>query len=160
MLPKEEYLEMQSEFYDSLVDQPAPTDDVLRLKRLIDDHWLDIDFSKKEPEWTRFFRLSHLSRNLAPVWFDWLKWVMMLAALKVVATKSGSVMVVEMVTISSLIMIFYFGFFFQRIRIRGLAFIGSEKWHDRVSIILGFVLGWGVNQCAQYLATAVATMSK
>ena len=161
MLPKEEYLEMQSRFYDSLVDQPAPTDDVLHLKRLLQDHWVDIDFSKKrKPEWVWKLENSHLLLNLAPVWFDWLKWVMMLAAIKVVAAKSGSPMVGVLVSVSTLIMIFYFGIFFQRIRIKGLVFLGSEKWHDRVSITFGFLLGFGVNHCAQSLATAVATMSK
>ncbi len=161
MLPKEEYLEMQSRFYDSLVDEPAPTDDELHLNRLLDDHWVDIDFSRKrDPEWTWFVWFSRLSRNVAPVWFDWLKWVMMLAALKVVATKSGSVMALEMVSISSLIIIFYFSFFFQRIRIKGLPFLGSEKWHNIVSVIVGVLLGIGANKCALSLAEAVATMSK
>ncbi len=164
MLPKEEYLEMQSRFYDSLVNEPAPEpappDELSRLKRLLDDHWIDFDFSKKQPEEIWQFRFSLFSLRLAPLWFEWLKWVMMLAAIKVVATKSGSLMAAEMAVVSTLIMILYFAVFFQRIRIKGLAFLGSERWHGIVSTIPGIILGIGANQCALSLAEAVATMSK
>lgn len=159
MLPKEQYLEMQSKVYDSLVNFPSPANELSRLKNLLDNHYVVIDFSAKRPEAAWQVWLDRLYLAALPVWFDWLKWIMMLAALKVIAVKSGSPTVGWLVIFSSLLMLLYFIAFFGRIRIRGLSFIGSERKQFLVSVILSGLFSLGAYWCAMSLADAVARMS-
>lgn len=159
MLPKEQYLEMQSAVYDSLVNLSPSTNDLLRLKNLLDNHYIDVDFCAKRPEAAWQVWLDRLYLTAVPVWFDWLKWIMMLAALKVIAVKSGSHAVGMLLAFSSLLMLFYFIAFFGRIRIRGLSFIGSERRQFLVSLIVSGLLSLGAYWCAISLADAVARMS-
>jgi len=160
MLPKEEYLEMQSRFYDSFVKLPPLANELLRLKDLLDNHYIEVDFSGKKPEAAWQIWWDRLYLNAVPVWFDWLKWIMMLAALKVIAVKSGSLIVGTLLSFSSLLMYFYFLAFFMRFRIKGLSIIGSEKRQFLVSLILSALLSTGAYWCAISLADAVAAMSK
>jgi hypothetical protein len=151
---------MQSRFYDSLVNLPPSVNELLRLKELQDSHYIDVDFSGDRPEAAWQVWVDRLCLNAVPVWFDWLKWVMMLAALKVIAVKSGSPMVGMLQLFSSVLMYFYFLSFVMRFRIKGLSLIGSEKGHFIVSLILSFLLSSGIYWCAIWLAEAVAAMSK
>ncbi|MGO9569695.1 MAG: hypothetical protein ACLP5H_19360 [Desulfomonilaceae bacterium] len=164
MWPKETYLEVQLKLYDLFENQPVPTpalpEELLRFQRELDEFWVDIDFSRKVLQGWVDLLMFRLYLRLAPLLFEWLKWILMLATIKVVDIKSGSTMVHFMVGIFSLALIFYFAAFFGRIRVKGLTFLKSEKWHTIVSVIIGMLLGYGVNQCALALAEAVATMSK
>ncbi|MGO9572042.1 MAG: hypothetical protein ACLP5H_31355 [Desulfomonilaceae bacterium] len=119
MLPKEEYLEMQSRFYDSLVNLPPSINKLLHLKRSLDSHNIPIDFSRKEPEVGWQLILDRFFLSAVPVWFDWLKWIMIVAALMVIAEKSENVMVRWLLSFSSIAMCYYFIAFFFRIRIKG-----------------------------------------
>lgn len=150
MLPKDQYLEMQSLLYDSLVNTTSPKE----------PPQIEIDLSRLETEagWTAILDRFYLKAT--PVWFDWLKWVMMVAALMVVAKKSGN-HVAQVITGCSFVLIFYYlGAFFFRIRLKGLHFISSRKRAHLLSLAISVSLTLGAYLCAVSLATAVSEMSK
>jgi hypothetical protein len=121
---------------------------------------MEIDFSRQETEAGWQAVVDNFWLNATPVWFDWLKWIMMLAALLVVAGKSGSYVIQGLTAFSFVAMYFYFTAFFFRIKLKGLPFKRLEKNAFAVSLLLSGLLTAGAAWCAIYLARAVATITK
>jgi len=121
---------------------------------------MEIDLTWKETEAGWQAILDNFWLQATSVWFDWLKWIMMVAALIVVADKSGNLVFKSLKLFSLFSMFFYFAAFFSRIRVKGLPVVRSQRGAFAFSLALGGLLTTAAAWCAISLASAVATMSK
>jgi hypothetical protein len=81
---------------------------------------VEIDFRRRETEagWQRI--LDRLGLRAAPVWFEWLEWILVLGALHYIGEKSGSPLVRLIPGISVGLLWFYLNGFFFRMKFKGV----------------------------------------
>jgi hypothetical protein len=119
-----------------------------------------IDLSEKRTEWEWSVFLYRLFSKATPIWFDWIKWIMILAALKLIAEKANSGVLEFVVWFSCILLGFYFLAFFDRMWLRGVPYIQTGKRQWLVPATLAVLLALGANWCVGYLVKTVATFSK
>jgi drug/metabolite transporter (DMT)-like permease len=81
-------------------------------------------------------RVDEFFLRSTPVWFSWLEWLAVLAALQYLLVKTNSALIGVLVVVSYIFLIMYFLAFFGKHRIKGLPFTNNEIVGAIISIIL------------------------
>jgi hypothetical protein len=121
---------------------------------------IEIDFRRREtePGWQRI--MDRFALAAAPKWFEWLEWILVLAAFQYLADKDGGGLARLVPAVSVLLLWFYFNAFFFRLEFRGLPLVRSGRVERIVSIILSGVLAPAFWLAAKTIADIVATHTK
>ncbi len=121
---------------------------------------VEVNFRRRETEGGWFRTLDRFGLAAAPVWFDWLEWVLVLGAFEYFAGKNGAWLARLISAISIPILWFYFNGFFFRIYFRGWFRIRSANTERIVSIFVSGILASGCWYAAQAIAKTIAANTK
>jgi hypothetical protein len=108
-----------------------------------DDQLIEIDFSRKETEagWIRI--LDNLGKNAAPVWFNWLAWILIIAAFQYLFHKSRTIVLVPILVISVGLFWLHLQAFFYRLRFRNWPILRHWDSSRVPSMLVSAFLAWG-----------------
>src|SRR5207244_4219332 len=88
---------------------------------------VEVDFRRRDTEGGWQGILDRFGLAAAPVWFDWLQWVLVLGAFEYLAGKTGAGFAQLFAGGSIALLWFYFNGFFFRIRFKGWFRIRSAR---------------------------------
>lgn len=131
-----------------------PTNDEPRPKSI------EIDVRHKTSEWGWQGITDAFALEAAPKWFEWLGWVLTLAAFQYLARQTSSVLATMVSRLSFVLLWFYFNAFFFRIEFKGLPIVRGTRFERFVSIVISGLLSYGCWQAANTIAGAVAASMK
>jgi len=116
---------------------------------------LEIDLGRRQSEAGWQATLDGFALRAVPRWFEWLGWVLALAALQYFEIKSRSIVGAVLLGISWGFLWLYFSAFFYRVKFKGLPFV-RPSIERVVSIVLSGVLAYLSWWIARHLASLVA----
>jgi hypothetical protein len=119
-----------------------------------------VDFCRRETErgWQRI--LDRFGLTAAPIWFDWLEWILVLGAFEYLAKKSGSRLAQLAPGISIALLWFYFNGFFFRMEFKGWFRIRSRALEVLLSLAVSSFIATGFWLAAQIVAGIIAENTK
>ena len=79
-----------------------------------------------------------------PLWFNWLEWVLILGAIKLIAVRTNDSIVNFVYSISIWLMGFYLFAFFYHYDFHGIPKIKSENWRRFFSAVITLAITFGV----------------
>lgn len=95
---------------------------------------VQLSVTKTENEWQDAFDRFWLAAT--PKLFEWLRWVLALAALSYVAKKANSTLLQSIVSLANTAVMFYYFAYFSQFQFRGLPFIKSRRSELLASVVL------------------------
>jgi hypothetical protein len=121
---------------------------------------VEVDFRRRDTETGWLGTLDRFGLAAAPIWFEWLEWVLVLGAFEYLAIKTGAGVVRFIVLASIGLLWFYFNGFFYRIHFKGWFRIQSRSVERVVSIIVSGLLAMIFWFAVQATAHAIAANTK
>jgi hypothetical protein len=121
---------------------------------------VEVDFRRRETEAGWQGVLDRFGLAAAPIWFEWLEWVLVLGAFEYLAIKSKLWPARIAVLISVGVLWFYFSGFFYNVHFKGWFRIRSAVVERILSIIISGVLAMFFWYAAQAAAYAIAQNTK
>ena len=131
-----------------------PTSDEPRPKSI------EIDVRHKTSEWGWQGITDAFAMEATPKWFEWLGWVLTLAAFQYLARQSRSMLAVAISGVSICMLMLYFNAFFYRIEFKGLPLVRATRFERVASLVISGLLSWGCWLAARSIASAVAASMK
>ena len=122
---------------------------------MVEPKMINLSAKKTETGWIKAQDDFFLS--VTPIWFDWLKWIFIMAAIQVVADRTHERLVLLILGISYLMFFFYMLAYFYNIEFHGIPLIKSERRRRIVSGILSAFLGCGVFYLLMHLTGQLKT---
>jgi len=116
---------------------------------------VDLSAKKTEAEWGK--AIDSFFLYATPLWFDWLKWIIIMGAIQVVADKTQDRLVQMIYHLSYFFLAWYMFGFFYRIEFQGIPLIKSEGKRRIVSGILSLLLIEGMFYLLTHLASQLKT---
>jgi len=121
---------------------------------------IELDLRRRETEagWQRV--IDTFALEATPKWFEWLGWVLVLAAFQYLAGQSGSRLVRPIPVLSAGLLWLYFNAFFFRMRFKGWPLVRSTRVERVMSIAISGVLSTACWFTARSVASVVAAHTK
>ncbi|VVB64522.1 Uncharacterised protein [uncultured archaeon] len=119
---------------------------------------IDISAKKTEAGWGEANDKFYLYAT--QLWFDWLKWMIILGAIKVVAATTRDPIVQLIESISYVFFMMYMLGFFWRFEFHGIPRINNERTRLILSLILSLLLTVGTFNVLSHLATVMELDSR
>lgn len=116
---------------------------------------VNLSARKTEAEWGE--ANDHFFLSATPIWFEWLKWIIIMGAIQVIVDKTQDRLVQLIYTTSYFLLTFYMMAFFYRFEFHGIPLIKSERVRRITSIMLSALLGSGVYYLLTHLASQLKT---
>ena len=95
--------------------------------------------------------------SATPIWFEWLKWILIMGAIQVIANKTQDRLVQLINGISYIFLLYYMIGFFYNIEFHGIPLIKSERKRQIISLMLSVLLFSGVYYLLTHLASQLKT---
>jgi len=118
----------------------------------------EIDFERQDTELGWYQRTDRMGIKGAPIWFNWLAWVLALGAFHYIFMKTSSVVVLVVIGISYFFLWFYFQGFFNQFEFKNVPLFNSPKRAGAVSIVLSGILATVSWWIALKVASAIAIL--
>ena len=119
---------------------------------------LDLRHRESEAGWQRV--IDRFVLKAAPKWFEWLNWVLVIAAFQYVADQSRNQLVRLVPALSVVLLWLYFNAFFFRLRLKGLPLVRSARVERAVSIVISALLSTACWFAARSVASVVAAHTR
>lgn len=119
---------------------------------------LDLQHRKTEAGWQEV--IDGFALEATSKWFDWLGWVLVLAAFQYVADQSGSLFARAIPVLSVGLLWLYFNAFFFRLHFKGWPFVRSTRVERILSMIVSGLLSSACWFAARAVANIVAANTK
>ena len=100
---------------------------------------IDLSAKKTESQWQE--EVDTFVLAAAPKLYEWLRWVITLAALTYVELKTKSAAVTVLLAVTSSLTFLYFLSFFYRFQIKGLPFLKNPRAARFASLLISGLLG-------------------
>jgi hypothetical protein len=117
---------------------------------MVEGRKIDLSAAKTETEIQKAQDKFFL--KVTPLWFDWIKWVIIIGVIQVVADKTQDISIHLILGLSYLFLMLYMVAFFYQIEFHGIPLIKSEGKRRIVSGILSGLLSMGVFYLLNHLA--------
>jgi hypothetical protein len=117
---------------------------------------LVVDFHKKNTAKGWFQAFEAFGLRGAPVWFEWLKWILIIGSFQYLLEKAKSLAVLPVLFISGIFLMLYFNGFFYNIEFKGIPFLKKFEHHRWPSVTLSALLAYAFCRLALYLAIIAA----
>jgi hypothetical protein len=103
-----------------------------------------IDLRLKRTDAEAIASLDRFSLTATPRLFEWLRWVIVLAAITYAEQQGKSVILRMLLAVGYLFMLWYFQAFFAQYEFENFPWIRSRKIQRVLSIVLSFSMGYGI----------------
>lgn len=118
----------------------------------------DLRHRETEAGWQQV--IDGFALEATPRWFEWLGWVLVLAAFQYLADQGGSRLVRMVPALSVGLLWLYFNAFFFRLQIKGWPLVQSARTERALSIVLSGSLSMACWFAVRSVATVVAAHTR
>jgi len=119
---------------------------------------LDLRHRESEAGWQRV--IDTFALEATPKWFEWLGWVLVLAAFQYLSGQSGSRLVRPIPALSVGLLWLYFNAFFFRLKFKGWPLVRSARVERAMSIVISGLLSTACWLAARSVASVVAAHTR
>ena len=121
---------------------------------------IEVDLRRRETEagWNRV--IDTFALEATPKWFEWLGWVLVIAAFQYLADQSGSRAIYFLLALSFVLLWLYFNAFFFRLRFKGLPLVRSAPVEHAASILISGAFSASCFFAAKWAARVLAAHTK
>jgi hypothetical protein len=121
---------------------------------------IELDFRHRETEAGWQGVIDHFALEATSKWFEWLGWVLVLAAFQYVADQSGSRFARAIPALSVVLLWLYFNAFFFRLHFKGWPLVRSARVERILSVVVSGLLSSACWFAARGVAQIVAANTK
>jgi hypothetical protein len=121
---------------------------------------IEIDLRRRETEAGWNHVIDTFALEATPKWFEWLGWVLVIAAFQYLADQSGSQAIHLIVGLSVVLLWLYFNAFFFQLRFKGLPLVRSVSVESAMSIVISGLLAASCFFAAKWAARVLAAHTK
>ena len=113
---------------------------------------IDLAARKTEEDWFQMW--VGLSEDMPTLWFNWMRWIFVLAIISYIAEQTGSYVFKGLEVISYTLLVFHFQFFFMSFDIKqhhNWIVEQTKKWQKVLAIIPAAILSVGFYALTSYV---------
>ena len=113
---------------------------------------IDLAARKTEEDWFQMW--VGLSEDMPTLWFNWMRWIFVLAIISYIAEQTGSYVFKGLEVISYTLLVFHFQFFFMSFDIKqhhNWIVKQTKKWQKALAIIPAAILSVGFFALTSYV---------